>query len=180
MGEIKSTLELALERTKGLILSDEEKREVRQKEMAKRATGLFRRYLENHLSLHDLWKEVDKFDEQTSRALKETLLVQWIDALSLSGENAQCLKGILSLKGIRAEETAQAVQTLVSRFHEESEKEKSVLKMELTEALSRLKIHGSAVDPNVEASPLWEKRRTDVETPYRARLEEMKARLKAS
>jgi hypothetical protein len=180
MGEIKSTLELALERTKGLVLSDEEKEGIRQKEIAKRATSLFHRYLENHLSLNDLLKEIERMETRTARVVKETLLAQWIDALSLSGDNEKCLKGILSLKGDRAGEMAQTLQTLFSRFREECEKAKEVLRIELTEGLKRLKIHGSAVDPNVEGNLLWEKRLAELEAPCRVQLEEMKTRLKAS
>ena len=56
MGEIKSTLELAMERTKRFSVSAKEKDEIKQKEALRKATGLFHRYREGHLSLNDVLK----------------------------------------------------------------------------------------------------------------------------
>ena len=48
MAEIKSTLELALERTKKIAISEKEKEEIRRKKLLEKATGLFHRYREGH------------------------------------------------------------------------------------------------------------------------------------
>ena len=66
MGEIKSTLELAMERTKGFAVSEKEKDEMKQKEALRKATGLFHRYREGHLSLNDLLKEVERMERKTA------------------------------------------------------------------------------------------------------------------
>jgi len=44
MAEIKSTLEIALERTKKITISEKEKEEIRQKKLLEKAKGLFHRY----------------------------------------------------------------------------------------------------------------------------------------
>jgi len=54
MAEIKSTLELALERTRRISISQEEKEEIKRKETLKKATGIFHRYMEDTLSLNEL------------------------------------------------------------------------------------------------------------------------------
>jgi len=49
MGEIKSILELAMERTKHFATSEKEKEEMKQEEVLQKATSLFHRYREGHL-----------------------------------------------------------------------------------------------------------------------------------
>jgi len=83
MAEIKSTLELAMERTKKIAISKEERKEIKQKEILHKINGLFRRYMEGHLSLNEILKEIERMDEKTRPTAKEILLSQWIDALSL-------------------------------------------------------------------------------------------------
>ena len=99
MAEIKSTLELALERTKRFAVSEQEKDAIKQKEVLQKATSLFHRYREGHLSLNDLLKETERMERKTSMTVKEYLLSQWIEGLSLDDEDERILKGVESLKG---------------------------------------------------------------------------------
>ena len=71
MGEIKSTLELAMERTKRFAISNEEKAEIKRKEIMQKATSLFNRYLEGHLPLNEILKEIERMEEKTAKAVKE-------------------------------------------------------------------------------------------------------------
>jgi len=54
MGEIKSTIDLIMERTKNLTMTEEEKRQIRNKELKEKATGWVVRYLDGLVSLEDL------------------------------------------------------------------------------------------------------------------------------
>ena len=87
MGEIKSTLELAMERTKKIAISEKEKEEIKQKEVLQKATSLFHRYREGHLPLNDILKEIERMEKKTAIMVKEILLSQWIDALSLNDDD---------------------------------------------------------------------------------------------
>ncbi|MGZ3535109.1 MAG: hypothetical protein ACXU9K_07770, partial [Thermodesulfobacteriota bacterium] len=86
MGEIKSTLELAMERTKKFALSDKDKEEIKQKEVLQKAGSLFHRYGDGHLSLNEVLKQIEKMDEKTVTTVRQSLLSQWIDALSLNDD----------------------------------------------------------------------------------------------
>jgi len=103
MAEIKSTLELALERTKKMAISEKEKEEIRQKKLLEKGKGLSHRYREGHAPLSELQKEIERMDEKTSAAVKDFLLSQWIDALSLKDDNERLIKGIEWLKNARIE-----------------------------------------------------------------------------
>jgi len=178
MGEIKSTLELAMERTKKFALSDQEKEAMKQKEVLQKATGLFHRYHDGHLSLNEVLKQIARMEEKTARTVKESLLFQWIEALSLN-DDERTLKGIESLKQQSIHEVKEKFHHLLSQYQAEKEKVKEKTNLHLTEALKKEGIYGSAVEPNVEGSEVWKKEEEKLDRSYRTKLEKIKEQLKA-
>jgi len=59
MGEIKSTLDLVMERTRHLSLSDEEKTRQRKEDFQKRLQGFLQRYADGALSSEDLKERIE-------------------------------------------------------------------------------------------------------------------------
>ena len=115
MAEIKSTLELALERTKKFTISEKEKEEIKKKKISEKATSLFHRYRDGHLPLNEVQKEIERMDEKTAAAVKENLLSQWIDALSLNEDAERLLKGIGLLKNGKIDEQGEKFNQLLSQ-----------------------------------------------------------------
>jgi len=179
MAEIKSTLELALERTKKMAISDKEKEEIRQKKLLETATRFFHRYREAHAPLSELQKEIGRMDEKTSAPVKEFLLSQWIDALSLKDEDERLIKGVEWLKNGRLEETPQRFRYLSSQYREETEKIRQETRTQLVEALKREGIAGSAIEPNVEGNLLWKEAVEKLDHLYGEKLEAIKERLRS-
>jgi len=179
MGEIKSTLELAMERTKKLAISEEEKEEIKQKEILQKATSLFHRYREGHLPLNEILKEIEKMEKKTATTVKELLLSQWIDALSLNDEDESTFKGIESLKQRSIEEVKQKFHHLLSKYQDEKERIKEKLRVEFTEALRKEGIYGSAVEPNIESDELWKREKEKLSHSYKMKLEEIKQQLRS-
>jgi len=178
MGEIKSTLELAMERTKGLAVSQKEKDEMKQKEALRKATGLFHRYREGHLSLNDVLKEVERMERKTATTVKEYLLSHWIDALSLDDDNDRILKGVESLKGKSIAEVKQRFDRLLSQYQREKDDAKEKTGVQLLEALKKRGIWGSAVEPRFEGSELWKKENESLDRSYLIKLDEIKEQLR--
>ncbi|MCJ7784137.1 MAG: hypothetical protein MUP41_09395, partial [Desulfobacterales bacterium] len=157
MGEIKSTLELAMERTKHFAISKKEKEEMKQKEVLQKATSLFHRYREGHLSLNEVLKEIERMERRTATTVKEYLLSHWIDALSLDDDDERILKGVESLEERRFAEVKQRFHHLLSQYQREKEKVKEEARVQFTEALRKDGIYGSAVEPKLEGGELWKK-----------------------
>jgi len=178
MGEIKSTLELAMERTKRFSISNEEKAEIKRKEIMQKVTGLFNRYLEGHLPLNEILKEIGRMEEKTAKTVKESLLSQWIDALSLNGECERLIEGIESLKQQSIDEVKQKFYRLLSQYQKEKEKFEEEVRIQLTEALRRDGIYGGAVEPKLEGGELWKKEKGELDHSYRTNLEEIKEQLR--
>ena len=177
MGEIKSTLELAMERTKKFAISGKEKKEMKQKEVLQKATSLFHRYREGHLPLNEIMKEIERMEKKTATTVKEFLLSQWIDALSLVDDVERILKGIESLKQRSINEVKGKFYSLLSQYHEEKENAKEEVTIQFTEALRKDGISGSAVEPKLEGSELWKKEIEKLDQSYRMKLEEIKKAL---
>jgi len=178
MGEIKSTIELAMEKTKKFAISEKEKEEMKQKEVVQKASSLFHRYRDGHLSLNEVLKEVEKMEERTARDVKKSLLSQWIDALSLNDDDERTLKGIESLKQRAIDEIREKFYHLLSQYQEEKEKVKEKMRSKLAEALKKDGIYGSAVEPNLDKSDLWKKENEKLDLSYKAKLEEIKEALR--
>ncbi len=178
MGEIKSTLELALERSKKFALSDQEKQELKQKEILLKANSLFHRYRDGHFSLNEVLEEVDKMDQKTAKTVKESLLSQWVDALTLNDDHERLFKGMEALKSQSLDEMRTRFQRLLSKYQEERQRLKEKWSAQLERALKKKGISGSAVEPNLEKSDLWGKENERLTHSYREELEQIKQELK--
>jgi hypothetical protein len=178
MGEIKSTLELAMERTKKFAISEKEKEEIKQKEILQKVTSLFHRYGDGHLPLNEILKEIKKMEKRKATIVKESLLSQWIDALSLDDDNERILRGIESFKQRNIVEIKEKFHNVLSQYQGEKERGKEELRVQCIEALRKEGIYGSAVEPKIEGSELWKKENEKLNQSYRKKLEEIKQQLR--
>jgi hypothetical protein len=178
MGEIKSTLELAMERTKKFAISEKEKEEMKQKEVLQKATRFFYGYRDGHLPLNEILKQIERMEKKTATNVKELLLSQWVDTLSLNDEEERILKGIESLEQRDIHEVKQKFRDLLSQYQGEKEKVKEKAKSQLIEGLRRNGICGSAVEPKLEGSELWKKENEKLDDSYKMKLEEIKKLLR--
>ena len=94
MAEIKSAVELAMERTKGLRLSHEEMEKIKEEEVQSKAVGLVNRFLEVDFHLRDVEKELAKFDPQQRKHLEQLFLHHLIEAMNLDRDNDLILQGL--------------------------------------------------------------------------------------
>lgn len=179
MAEIKSTLELAMERTKKMTISKKEREEIKRKEVEQKVNGLSKRYIEGHLSLNEILREMERMDEKTQPKAREILLSQWIEALSLSDEDERLLKGIESLKHRSPDELKQNHHQLISQYQSEKERVKDEATTQLVETLRQDGIYGSAVEPNTEANHLWKQALEKLNQLYRTKLEDIKEQLRS-
>jgi hypothetical protein len=170
MAEIKSTLELALERTRKLSISQEEKDEIKRKETEQKAAGIFHRYMDNTLSLNELLREIERMEEKARPAVRELLLSRWIDAVSL--------RGIESIKGQSVDEIRRTLEVLRSEFERRGREAEQKMEIQLAEALKKEGIHGTAVVPRVRESGEWKERIRSVAQGFQGKIEEYKEALR--
>jgi hypothetical protein len=178
MGEIKSSLELAMEKTKKFAISDKEKDEMKQKEVLQKATILFHRYRNGLHPVNEILKEIERMDKETAATVKKILLSQWVNALSLDDEEERFLKGIELLEQRNIDEVKQKFRSLLSEYQGEKEKLKEKTKLQLIESLRKDGIYGSAVEPKLEGSELWKKENEKLSQSYKMKLKAIKEPLR--
>ncbi len=177
MAEIKSTLELAMERTKRFTLSEKEREEIKQRETIQKAASLFHRYQAGNLQLNEILKEMEKMDEGTSEEVKKWLLSKWIDTLSLEEDPEKIFKAIEFFSSKKIDDLKKNHDLLFSQYQEEmSEVEKS-LKNQFLEELRAKGIYGGAIDPKLEGTERWISEKERLIGSYREKLEEIKKQL---
>ena len=174
MGEIKSALELAMEKSKKYVISDEEREKIREKEIFRKATGLFHRYREGHLSQNEMMREIEKMDEKVRERVKEVLFSRWTNALSLDSDPERPFGAIESLKGRSLNDIRKKFESLRSVYRNEIEEARQTLSLEIVKVLKDEGIDGEAVEPNVEGSEKWKGRIEEVNRSHQERLKEIK------
>ena len=117
-------------------------------------------------------------EKKTATTVKESLLSQWIDALSLDDDDERILMGIESLKQRSMDEVKQKFHHLFSQYQEEKERVKEKVKVQFIEALREEGIYGNAVEPKAEGNELWKKETEKLDHSYKMKLEEIKEQLR--
>lgn len=155
MAEIKSAVELAMEKTKGLRLSQEEMEHLQEEEMQTKAHGLANRFLEVDFHFREVEKELARFSSNQRKEL-EGLMIQYLgEALQLDKDNELIFQGIETLREGK-KRVVQKIRDLTKIFQVQREKEYREVEKELLVKLEHQGISGSAVQPRVEGSVEWE------------------------
>ncbi|MGC8492822.1 MAG: hypothetical protein ACP5SH_13900 [Syntrophobacteraceae bacterium] len=160
MAEIKSTLELVLERTQHLHMTEEDKRKQSEKEFSEALCRLVSKQLDGQLGLERFKDELGRLDEldgaRTMRAAAE--ICGRIDPAS---DNSALLD--LIEKGLGLD--VSGMETALKRFGEKLRAAEDLAAEKNRTVLLQRGVSGAAVIPNLDADAQWqEKRREMVET----------------
>ena len=177
MAEIKSTLELVMERTRKLAISQEEKEEIKRQELLKKATGLSHRYTEGHVPLHEILRDIERMTDQEKSKVKKLLLSQWVEALSLESDHERLFDGIESLRGMKVSGLREKFQLLVSEYQVERKKAEQDIERQAIEELRSEGISGTAVVPRLEGNPTWRECTQAMAAFFQKGVKEVKAAL---
>jgi hypothetical protein len=145
MGEIKSTIELMMERTKDMRLSPEEKEAAHREECLKKARGLRLRLLGGEAP--DAVFARPERDSAEDRTLVQTLLWQvFLENLPPNEAALDHLDIMAALPGAKTKESAQARPLLKEAFKEAATERRKMLNRE-RKRLANFGISGTAVAP---------------------------------
>lgn len=151
MGEIKSTLEIIMEKTKNLTMTEEEKKDMRQKELAKKVKGWVQKYIDNLINQETLKSELKKEGKDNYSLLQKLMKKELLKSLEPDGDNTkvfQLIKGILDIK-------KDPFVKIINQFQREMSSAKSKRQKKIKEQLTKKRIFGSAVIPNLNCDTEW-------------------------
>lgn len=150
MAEIKSTLDIIMEKTRGLTMTEEEKAVLREKEVERKARGLFQKYLDGAIPFEGFKKELDRLGAGREKALAilRSICIEMMDPNNENDRLCDLLREVAGVDGSHIERAlANAGRDLETRRRESMER--------LRKALAESGISGSAVQPNLHADPQW-------------------------
>jgi hypothetical protein len=165
MAEIKSTIDLIMERTKNLSLSEEEKTAIRRREAEGKAKGWIQRYRDGMATLRDLKKEYaeEKKEFPESERIFRTALLEHVEPGGENGSVFELMEKVLKMKTEPARELAEAGREDLSRIVLEGLEA-------VREALRRKGVSGAAVIPNPNRDQALLERVREERSAFRKRL----------
>ncbi|SPD73105.1 hypothetical protein PITCH_A1690002 [uncultured Desulfobacterium sp.] len=151
MAEIKSTLELIMEKMKGMTVTEEEKMGFRKKEIEGKIKGWLNRCMDGMMSLENLKVEIASVDNKDHEVAMDAVLNACRDLIMPYTDNSLPFKILEQIAGV----DVTPIKRLVSEFDRHKDKEKEKLARLIMERLRNKGISGSSVVPNLEADSGW-------------------------
>ena len=153
MGEIKSTLDLVMERTRHLTLSEAEKADQQRAEFVGLVEGLVQKYIDGALSADGVSDELaslqDRFGQSDSAPVLEAVL-------NKLDPDAGDVAPRLELARILVRANTDGLESVMDRYEAQKESAADSVRAALENELAAThRISGTAVSVNLAASPVW-------------------------
>lgn len=174
MAEIRSTIDIVMEKTRHMVLSDEEKKEENEKEFKGFVNGVTERFCDGSLSPGKAREQLDKLVETYKRSSKE-IVDNILRRIRFSTPKRDQL--ILLLEqgyGIRVDSLSGLVQNCEEEVRSLTRKSVNRMRKEL---MKKSGISGSAVVPHLERDEKWLKSIQEISHGCEKKLESEKKRI---
>lgn len=174
MGEIKSTLDLVMEKTKNLSLSDEERQGQKNKEIESRIRGLLQKLLDRVLTVDKLKSEYQKLQKDYDLPDNAALIKEICGQIEFSKDNHALFELLSQFKVADIEGIIRVLDEFDDAIDTAARKRSEILKDKLAETYF---ISGPAVVPNLEADKTWQEQAGEIRTKFERLLDQAKAKL---
>jgi hypothetical protein len=166
MGEIRSTLDIIMEKTKGLTMSEEERRAFKEQEMEGKVKGLIQKFLDGGLDMVKLKMEMTVLAETNEDMVRMMIRKESIPRIEIGENNEPILRILEETTGL----DTVSIRTALKDFEGRLEQEKGVREKELIKSLNKKGLSGSAVLPNLGADPEWGQRVSEMRNEFQKKL----------
>jgi hypothetical protein len=167
MGEIKSTLDIIMEKTKDLTLTEEEKRAFRKKEVEGKVKGLLLKFLDGLIDVEKLTKEVISEAGKDQGMAMAFILKECLDRIDPEADNELLLQILEHVANINT----TSLQNILSEFKIKLKDEKDIREQELNKQILEKGISGSAVLPNIRSDQQWIQHVQDAKEEFKGKLQ---------
>jgi hypothetical protein len=174
MGEIKSTLDLVMEKTKHLTQSREEREQQKLKEARQRIRGLIQKYQDSAMNQERFAMELDKVMKTYDVIVQDILLNELLDDLDVNRDNKPQLAMLKDICNVDITGLESVYDGYMGELQLMTQKRNQILKNDLAEKQS---IAGSAVLPNVETDKIWQVNVVEINNKFNQLLTRAKAQI---
>jgi len=168
MGEIKSTLDIIMEKTKNLTVTEEEKRAFKEQETAGKVKGLAQRYADGGFPRQRLVEELADLEREVGdkTMVRYLLVVEAMGRIQLGQDNGPFLSILEVIPGA----DAAAAREILEDFEDRVVQQRDAIREKLKFRLREMGISGSAVIPNLEADQEWKQRLEELDREMKQKL----------
>ena len=176
MGEIKSTLDLVMEKTKNLSLSDEERQGQKNKEIESRIRGLLQKFNDQALNIDNLRSEYQKLQKDYDLSANAPLIKEIYRQIELGKDNHAWFELLAQFKVADIEGITSVLYEFDEVIDAAARERSKILKDTLAEAHF---ISGPAVAPNLEADKAWQEQAGEIRAKFEPLLNQEKTKFLA-
>jgi hypothetical protein len=162
MAEIKSTLDLIMERTKNLTMTVDEKKALRRKEWEGRVKGWVQKYIDGTMPLEDLKIQIESCQSKI-QDLRDIIKAEVVQHIHPENNNAP----LLQLLEEALDTPAEPIVDLITRFQDTLNANMISRRDAIKQALGQKKVYGSSVVPNVDHDREWQEYVQNVRAGFR-------------
>ena len=168
MGEIKSTLDLVMERTKNLTMTDDDKKTHRQELINKKVKGLIQKIDDQTVKTQEIDRQLNELMDQLGSDA-----VIYIRKASLKGIEVDTNNdGRFKLLSEHLKMNIHPLIDVINEFNQNVRDAKSNFKKRAKATLAeQYRITGSAIIPNLDFDKHWDKERRDLTNHSQDKLE---------
>jgi hypothetical protein len=145
MAEIKSTLDIIMERTKNFALTNEEKKVLQTKEWEKKVKGWVCKFVDGKISMQQMKSDFLEGTRENPE-LRQFLKTELAGNINLEGDNRTIFQLFENILGIDTKPFEDIIKSYKENVQIEEQKRMEDQKREL----ERNNIHGSSVIPNLD------------------------------
>jgi len=164
MDEIKSTLDIVLEKTKHLTMGREGRKTQAQEEVQKKMKGLVQKFQDQTLRLGQLEKEVNHLQTSYDLDCRKFLLNEVFGRLDLNQDNSHLISMLNQLYKFDTAALEKELNT--------SQKEIQLLESQMTDKIlqnlsEKFNLSGTAIVPNLENDEVWTKEVGEIRNKFK-------------
>ena len=163
MGEIKSTMDIIMEKTKNLTMTEEEKKAFRRQEMEGKVKGLVQKFTDGVLDKEKLRIEITALQEKDKAMIDAIIREESLARIELGEDNEPLLEILESIFAMNTKPIREMLDGYEGKLSQEREAREKVLMKQL----EKQGISGSAVRPNIEADLEWGRQLTEMKRAFK-------------
>jgi hypothetical protein len=177
MGEIKSTWDIVLEKTKGMEITSGDRERIKREGLASKIHAIFHTYMDSRGKQVYLQRELEGLQVEEREIIERELLFKLVDAVDLSKDNGKVMRGIEAVKGKAVGKILEKLRLLASEFKAARDERAKQIEEVFRRRFVATGISGSAVQPRLEGKEEWIEAMKGLQRDYGNRLKVLKGEL---
>jgi len=168
MAKIKSTLDLVMERTKNLSMTQDDRKALEKKELADKARGWARMLVDRKISVHE-FKNESTADLACNSDLKDILRKEMLSSIDPDVDNGLLIQALGEVLGFDVTLLDDPIKEYRSSYTNNMKKYQDLIRIEL----KGRGISGTAVVPNTEHDESFKANAKRLKDQYRQQIQSL-------